>query len=280
MLIRTAVFLLTIFSFLTVNAQETDTTIYQVMEEMPRFPGCEALDTTAQAKIECAQKQFLAYIYRNVQYPLEARQLGNEGTVAVRFVVEKDGTISQPEILKNVEGGLGEEAVRVISQMDDLGLLWRPGRVEGKAVRAYVTVPVKFRLEEAPPYTMVGRDTVYTVFEKPPAFEGGDSSLQAYLIEQLDYPEVGNDSCLIGNFDVQILIDTRGDVRILNVTDYNDLGFDFWYEAVNAATSTSGNWQPARYEGRAVPAAYDLSLSFYPTDPSCDAVVENYRRAA
>ena len=90
-------FRLFIFIFLTfpggIFAQELgiDTTIFKVAEEMPRFPGCEHLDTTMAAKTQCSQASLLSFMYGNIRYPLEARQNGNEGTVVIGFVVEKDG---------------------------------------------------------------------------------------------------------------------------------------------------------------------------------------------
>ena len=57
------------------------------------------------------------------------------------------------------------------------------------------------------------------------------------------------------------------------------MGFDFWYEAIDASTSTYGKWTPGTYEGRAVSSAYDLSLSFAPTVASCKAAVDLNEKA-
>ena len=143
-----------------------------------------------------------------------------------------------------------------------------------------MTLPVKFELEEAKPYVLAGRDTIYVRYETPPAFEGGDEALSAWLGEKLDYPESGNDSCRLGSIDMQLLIQPDGRVRILDLVDYNDLGFDFWYEAIDAATSTAGKWAPATYDGRRVPSAFDISLSFAPTVESCRTKLDEYQRAS
>ena len=273
--------LLALLPFFTVNAQtDADTTVYTVVEEMPRFPGCEQLDTTLAAKTKCAQQSLLNFIYGNVQYPMEARQNGNEGTVVLTFIVEKDGTISEPKIVKDIGGGCGLEAMRVVSQMNDVGVRWAPGKKDGEFVRVLFTLPVRFKLEEALPYVMSGRDTIYTTLDTPLEFIGGDEALTQYLSDKLDYPESGNDSCQIGSIDVQVLVMPDGKVRILDLIDYNDLGFDFWYEAIDASTSTFGKWQPGTFEGRAVPSAYDLSLSFSPTVASCKEKVDSYQKAS
>ena len=111
---------------------------------------------------------------------------------------------------------------------------------------------------------MVGTDTVYTRFDTPLDYEGGLDQLNVYLADRLEYPPSGNDSCSIGNIQVQVLIQPNGDVKILDVTDFNDLGFDFWYESIDAATSTLGKWKPAVFEGRNVPAAFDITMNFSP----------------
>jgi len=92
----------------------------------------------------------------------------------------------------------------------------------------------------------------------------------------MDYPESGLDSCNMGQIDVQVLVEADGNVRILNLTDYNDLGFDFWYAAIDASTSTNRKWEPATYQGRKVNASIDLSLSFLPEGNSCAVEVERY----
>lgn len=258
---------------------ESDTTIYQVAEEPPRFPVCETLDTTIEFKKECAQLQLLAFMNRNIFYPLEARQNGTEGTVVLSFVVEKDGSISYPKILKDIGDGCGLEALRVVNAMMEEDVKWVPGKNNGQPVRTAFNLPVRFRLQEAPPYTLVGRDTIYTTFDTALDYEGGIEALTAQLNSGLDYPPSGNDSCAIGVIDMQLLIDRRGGVRILELVDYNDLGFDFWDEAVKVATSTAGKWIPATYQGVKVPTAYDISLTFSPDVASCKARVDSYQRA-
>ncbi|MCB0572632.1 MAG: energy transducer TonB [Phaeodactylibacter sp.] len=256
-----------------------DTTIYQAVEEMPRFPACEKLDTTIEVKNQCAQQALLAFMYQNIIYPQEARENGNEGTVVASFVVEKDGGMSNFDVLRDIGGGCGVEVLRVLEGLQSLGVKWVPGRKDGMAVRTRFTLPIKFKLEELPPYTVAGRDTVYTEFEKPLAFKGGDEALEAYLNERLKYPEGWEDSCRVGRIDVQVLVRPSGEARILDMTDYNNLGFDFWYEAIDAATSTYGKWEPATYEGRAVTAAYDLRLPFIPQAAGCQQQVKAYEKA-
>lgn len=242
-------------------------------------PDCEAYDTTVATKSQCAQQALLSYVYRTVQYPLEARQNGQEGTVVASFIVEKDSTISSPQIVKDVGGGTGLEVLRVVNSLAGEGVRWLPGRKDGQAVRSRFTLPVRFRLQEAPPYTFVGRDTIYTEFETPLTFQGEEGALAEFITQRLRYPTDWQDSCYVGRIEVQILVRPNGDVRILDLTDYNDLGFDFWYAAVDASTATLGQWTSATYEGRNVPAAYELILPFVPDGQGCQSAVDNYKTA-
>ncbi|HMQ45844.1 MAG TPA: energy transducer TonB [Saprospiraceae bacterium] len=261
------------------TASDGDTTIYAVAEEMPRFPACENLDTTLVFKNQCAQQALLKFMYNNLVYPQEARENNLEGSVVVSFVVEKNGFLTQPKILRDIGGGGGLEVLRVIELMNQADIRWVPGKQNGQAVRVQFNLPIRFKLEEALPYIMVGRDTLYTTFEKPLEFKGGSEALEQFLTEKLDYPPSGNDSCLIGRVEIQLLVKPDASVSVLEMTDYCDLGFDFWYEATDAATSTIGKWEPATYEGRKVPAAYDLTFPFVPTAAGCKEKIDRYQRA-
>ena len=102
--------------------------VFQIAEEMPSFPG--GID-------EC-----MRYIARHVKYPAISIENGAQGIVSVRFIIEKDGSISNPKIAQGVDEYLDKEAMRVIMSMPK----WRPGKQRGVAVRTQFTLPVKFRL--------------------------------------------------------------------------------------------------------------------------------------
>lgn len=101
---------------------------YGEAEKMPQFPGGEA-----------ALTQFLA---TNLKYPAIASENGIEGQVVVSFIVEKDGSLSDAKILRDIGGGCGQAALRLVSQMPK----WSPGAHQGKPVRVRYTMPVKFKL--------------------------------------------------------------------------------------------------------------------------------------
>jgi TonB family protein len=103
--------------------------VFDVVEEMPQYPG--------------GPQALFKFLGENVQYPAEAEKAGIQGRVIATFVVEKDGSISQPTIVKSVDPLLDAEAIRVISAMPN----WIPGKQNGKVVRVKYTVPLSFNLD-------------------------------------------------------------------------------------------------------------------------------------
>ncbi len=121
--------------------------IFKVVEQMPRFPGCEDQSGSNEEKYQCAQAKLLEYVYKNVKYPAIARENGIQGRVVVQFVVEKDGKITDANVVRDIGAGCGEEALRVVNSMNSMGEKWTPGKQRGKAVRVQFTLPVSFKLQ-------------------------------------------------------------------------------------------------------------------------------------
>ena len=109
--------------------EEVDQAIFEVVEEQPEFPG--------------GMEALLKYLAKNINYPESAVDNGIQGKVMVRFVVERDGSVSAVETYKSVDPALDKEAVRVVKTLPK----WKPGRQQGKAVRTRYIVPVVFRLQ-------------------------------------------------------------------------------------------------------------------------------------
>ncbi|WP_197494033.1 energy transducer TonB [Lewinella sp. 4G2] len=257
-----------------------DTTIYSFADAAARFPTpCERYDTTAQAKTECSDIAVLDYVNQRAGYPEEARRQNISGTAVIAFVVEKEGIISQARILRDPGGGLGISALRAVAEMAS-NVRWIPAMKDGKPVRYRYTLPIRFKLEAPKPYVLTDRDTVYVEFEQPAKFIGADSTFGNYFNKNISYPSSGEDSCQIGQLDVQLLIKQDGSVTVQDITDYNDLGTDFTFEAINVATNSFRQWKPAEYQGRKVTTAYDISVVFAPQSAACQSTVTNYNSAA
>ena len=111
-----------------VEEEVVEQEIFQIVEEMPAFPGGE--------------KALLEYVFKNIKYPQIARETGIQGRVFVGFVVEPDGSVSNVKILRGIGGGCDEEAMRVIKSLPK----WKPGKQRGKAVRVSYQIPVVFKL--------------------------------------------------------------------------------------------------------------------------------------
>jgi protein TonB len=86
---------------------------------------------------------FLNYIGKNIKYPEEARKQGIEGKVFVRFVITKNGSISQVEVIKGMGYGLDEEAARVVSAYQKK---WKPGINKGEKVNTEMVLPINYAL--------------------------------------------------------------------------------------------------------------------------------------
>lgn len=103
--------------------------IFEVVEEMPEFPGGPAA--------------MMKYLNNNIRYPTIAQENGIEGRVIVQFVVNSDGSIVDANVVRSVDPFLDKEALRVINSMPK----WKPGKQRGKSVRVKYTLPVMFRLQ-------------------------------------------------------------------------------------------------------------------------------------
>ncbi len=115
--------------------------IFKIVEDMPRFAGCENVHKKEERN-ECSQQKLLEFIYSNIKYPELAKETRIEGVVVVQFVVEKDGSITDVKIMRDIGGGCGEEAVRVVKMMPK----WIPGKQRGRPVRVLFNLPIRFKL--------------------------------------------------------------------------------------------------------------------------------------
>lgn len=109
--------------------EESSQQIFTVVETMPEFPG--------------GQGALLQYLAKSIKYPVIAQENGIQGRVTCSFVVNKDGSIVDAEVIRGVDPSLDKEAIRVINTMPK----WSPGKQRGKPVRVKYTVPITFRLQ-------------------------------------------------------------------------------------------------------------------------------------
>ncbi len=120
--------------------------VFTVVEEMPRFPGCEAMQGDQADIKKCSGEKLFQYIFANLKYPEEAKKNGVQGTVIAKFIVQRDGTIGTIMILRDPGTGLGDAAKQVLRSMNSMPEKWIPGKQRGKSVNVYYTLPIKFEL--------------------------------------------------------------------------------------------------------------------------------------
>ena len=109
--------------------EEEDDKTFQVVETEPKFPG--------------GMGELMKFLSKNIRYPAICQNQGIQGRVIVQFVVDANGNITDPQVVKSVHPHLDAEALRVISSMPP----WKPGTQKGKPVRVRYTLPVTFKLK-------------------------------------------------------------------------------------------------------------------------------------
>lgn len=129
------------------------TKVFDVVDQMPQFGSYtykkfipdpqNPQKGTYVTKTESGTAGLLAFLNRNVKYPVKAEENGIQGRVLCSFVVERDGSITEVKVIRSVDPSLDKEAVRVIQSMPN----WIPGMQKGQPVRVKFTLPVTFRLQ-------------------------------------------------------------------------------------------------------------------------------------
>jgi protein TonB len=117
------------YQFVKEEEEIEEQQIFLVVEEMPEFPGGDA--------------KMYEFIGKNIEYPRMAKESGISGRVFVTFVVERDGKVTDVQVIRGIGGGCDEEAIRVIKAMPK----WNAGKQRGKPVRVQYRMPIKFTLQ-------------------------------------------------------------------------------------------------------------------------------------
>ena len=111
------------------KTQENKSDAYEVVEQMPEFPGGFA--------------EMMKYLANNIKYPSEAHKNGTQGRVTVQAIIDTEGRVTNTRVIKGADPYLDAEAIRVVSSMPK----WSPGMQDGKPVNVKFTIPVMFRLQ-------------------------------------------------------------------------------------------------------------------------------------
>jgi protein TonB len=117
-------------AFVVEEEEEEEEHVFVVVEDMPSFRG-KGLDA------------FARYVQENLVYPFIAQENGIEGTVYLRFIVDKDGSVRDVQVLRGVDPSLDKAAIEAVKKAPE----WEPGKQRGKPVRVACTIPISFSLE-------------------------------------------------------------------------------------------------------------------------------------
>ncbi|MDF1697217.1 MAG: energy transducer TonB [Saprospiraceae bacterium] len=128
--------------------------IFKVVEQMPRFPGCEEQGLDRGELHDCATDKMRAYIYSNLKYPTAAKNQKVEGMTVIQFIVTKDGSMRNMKIVRDLDMDkhaadfdktCGQAALEVLEKMNK-EITWISGKQRGRPVNVQYTLPVKFKL--------------------------------------------------------------------------------------------------------------------------------------
>lgn len=255
--------------------------VFKIVEDMPRFPGCEQKAIGKSELKKCAQDEMLKFVGENIKYPAIAKENGIEGRVIVQFVVGKNGQVKNAKILRDIGGGCGNEALRVVNSMPN----WIPGKQRGRPVDVQYTLPVGFELpqgeepepyidqaiEEAPP--MPEEESIFKVVEDMPRFPGcedqglnkmelrkcSEEELMKFVYGNLEYPATARENGIEGRVILQWVVNSNGTIKDIKVL--RDPGAGCGAEATRIIEMMP-KWIPGKQRGRAVPVQYTFPVRF------------------
>ncbi|WP_277466691.1 M56 family metallopeptidase [Parabacteroides sp. PF5-6] len=217
--------------------EEVTSEVFTVVEKMPRFPGGDAV--------------LLKHLSKNLVYPRDAASARIEGRVVVSFVVRKDGSVTDPVVVRGIHHSLDAEAIRVVGDMPK----WEPGTQRGKPVNVKYTVPVQFRL----PAEEQAEGHVFTVVEQMPRFPGGEAALLKYISSQIKYPVRAQEEGIQGRVVASMVVDADGNIKDIEVIRGIDPDLD---REAKRVISLLPKWQPGEQRGRKVSVKYTIPIQF------------------
>ena len=217
------------------ESRTNDSDVFTVVDEMPQYNG--------------GKEELIAFLSKSIKYPAAAKEKGIQGKVVVNFVIEKDGSVANTEVVRSVGGGCDEEAIRVVSSMPN----WIPGKQNGKTVKVSYNLPINFVIDDKE------EDQVFTVVEDMPEFPGGRKALLSYLANNINYPEEAKKAKVSGRVFVSFVIEKDGSVNDVKLLRGIGSGCD--KESIRVVSSMP-NWTPGTQKGAPVRVQYNLPIKF------------------
>lgn len=214
------------------------------------------------------------FIASTLSYPADARERDAQGLVVYTFVVEKDGSLSNFNIIHRADPLLNDEALRILQAMPP----WRPARHNGEIVRSETYVPMYFRLNKnaaaaagnraAAPGTNVYAKTdldliensdMYTIVDKMPQYSYGEDGLAKFISHNIRYPIKAKQDGIQGRILCSFVVGSDGSISNIEVVEGLDPALD--YEAVRVLGLMS-KWIPGENKGEKVNVKCLLPIDF------------------
>ncbi|MEM9822138.1 MAG: TonB family protein [Bacteroidota bacterium] len=259
--------------------------VFQVVEKMPKFPGCEPNEGEIDYK-KCADQKMLEFVYQNIKYPKKARENGIEGIVVVRFIVDTEGNVVKPEIVRSIGGGCDEAVLDIVKQMPK----WIPGEQNGEKVDVYFNLPVRFKLagqeratnpastekaEQAPARgsESVGDMEIFKLAEQMPQIKGCENiaekedrqlcaqkKLLEYIYLNIKYPKKARENGIEGIVVAQFVVTKAGEIQSPKIIRSIGGGCD--EEVLRVVNSMEEAWWPGQQNGKAVNVMMNIPVRF------------------
>ncbi|RPA69097.1 TonB family protein [Cyclobacteriaceae bacterium YHN15] len=179
-----------------------DNEIFDVVENAPEYNG--------------GFEAWANYLKENLSYPERAKSNKIEGVVYLVFVINKEGKVESPEILRGVGYGLDEEALRVVKESPD----WIPGMQRGQKVNVRMRLPVRFKL----PDEETNARTISGIVEKPsPETQTAEPSLrpteefQDFLRKNIKYPLLARVKENTGTVLAELTLNDKGIIKSITI---------------------------------------------------------------
>ena len=181
------------------------TPLYEVVEQMPEFPGG-------------GMAAALKYIQKNMQYPESAKKNGTQGRVMVQFVIDKEGNVTEPKVIRSVDKELDAEAIRLVKSMPK----WKPGMQKGEVVAVKYTMPVLFKLEggkvvNSPIVVRSKSSDLFAQGENTPLFIVDGKEVTSSIMSALDANKIESMTILKGE-DATDLYSEKGKNGVILIT--------------------------------------------------------------
>ncbi len=254
--------------------------IFKIVDQMPRFPGCEDLQSDFEKK-DCADRKMLDYIYKNLRYPTEAKVKGLEGKVVAQFIINTDGNVTDINIIKDIGAGCGQAVTEMLQTMNNMPEKWVPGKQAGRNVNVLYTLPVKFKMKDNQSKSeffiatktdeKVNQEAFKTMLEMA-AFPGSEHIMEPmerlsssgkmmskFIQKYLKYPKRAKENNIEGTVYIRMTIDSKGKVTDAMIKE--DIGYGCGEEALRVVKMMP-NWFPATKDGKAVASTQTIPIAF------------------